>query len=181
MRIGIDIDGVISDFVFEFNKLVLIKFNYPLREDEIYLHDLYLVLGINQDECLELIEITLKKDLNLVEDAKRVLDLIKKHNEIYLLTARSDKFKETTIKWLKRKLIPFDKILFLNEGEKYSCKENFDIIIEDCLKDAINWRKKVKYVIIFDRPWNKTLDVKKQLIRVKNWAEILKKIEEIKS
>ena len=82
---------------------------------------------------------------------------------------------------MKKKKIPFDKILFLKEGEKYSCNVSFDIIIEDCLKDAINWRKKVKNVIIFDRPWNKTLDVKKQLIRVKNWAEILKKIEEINS
>ena len=83
MRIGIDIDGVISDFVFVFNKLVLKEFKYPLQEDEIYLHDLYLVLGINQDECLELIEKTLETDLNLVEDAKRVLDLVKKYNEIY--------------------------------------------------------------------------------------------------
>lgn len=181
MRIGIDIDGVISDFVSEFNKIILNKYNYPLIDSEIYLHDLYLVLGVKQEECIELIEKTIEKDLNLVKDAKQVLDIIKKQNEIYILTARSIKFKETTIDWLKRKSIPYNKILFLNEGEKYSCIENFDIIIEDCLKDAINWRKKVKNVIIFDRPWNKTLDVKKQLIRVKNWVEILKKIEEIKS
>ena len=160
---------------------LLNKYDYPLTESEIYLHDLNLVLGIEQEECLDLIEETLEKDLNLVKDVKQVLDKIKEENEIYILTARSIKFKETTIEWLRRKSILYDKILFLNEGEKYSCNEHFDIIIEDCLKDAINWKKKVKNVIIFDRPWNKTLDVKKHLIRVKNWTEIFAKIEELKS
>ncbi len=181
MKIGIDIDGVISDFVYEFNKIVLDKYDYPLTESEIYLHDLYLVLGIQQEECFELIEKTLEKDLNLVKDAKHVLDKIKNENDIYILTARSVKFRETTIDWLRRKSIPYDEILFLNEGEKYSCSEQFDIIIEDCLKDAINWSNRVKNVIIFDHPWNQTIDVKKQLIRVENWVEILEIIEDLNS
>lgn len=179
MKIGIDIDGVIADFVDEFNKIIYNKYDFKLRESDIYVHDIYLVLGITLEDSLEIIYETLQRNLKMVAKAKNSIKKLNKDHEIYILTARDKKFTRKTLDWLDDKSIPYDEILFLNEGEKFQCKEKFDVIIEDCLKDAINWRKKVKYVILYDRPWNQTLDIKNLLIHLKNWDEIVQFIKKI--
>ena len=50
MKLGFDIDGVISDFVGSFVKVVKKHHGLTLTEADIYCHDLNLVLGISKQE-----------------------------------------------------------------------------------------------------------------------------------
>ena len=173
MKIGIDIDGVLSNFVKTFIKIVKKEYFVDLREQDIYAHDLFLVLGITEEETMELIRKTLTQDLDLMPGAKKSLNQLKSKHEIYLLTARPDDFNNLTKDWLKRKGIPYDKLIHINEGEKHQVNLELDIIVEDNLKDAIRWLNKSNEVIIFDHPWNRSFNVKKLFIRTFNWQEIV--------
>ena len=73
MNLGFDIDGVITDFVRPFINIVKEKYGVSLTEDDIYCHDLNLVLGITKNERDQLIAETLKKDLTLNRGAKETL------------------------------------------------------------------------------------------------------------
>lgn len=179
MKIGIDIDGVISDFVKSFIKIVKKKYNLDLREQDIYVHDLFLVLGITEEEAGELIHETLTQDLDLIPGAKKSLNQLKREHEIYLLTARTEDLINITKNWLKRKGIPYDKLLHLREGLKHQADLKLDIIVEDNLKDAIRWLRKSKIVIIFDHPWNRSFNVRKLFRRAYNWQEIVEVVKEI--
>ena len=179
MKIGIDIDGVISDFVKTFALVVKKKYRISLREEEIFCHDLFQVLGIPKEEAIELIRETLIKDLTLIPGAHQGMNQLKQEHEIYLLSARFKDLATITQNWLKRKKIPYDEILYLEEGNKHQVNLQLDVLIEDNLKDAIGWLGKAKAILIFDHPWNRSLDVKKSFHRVHNWSEIVEFVKKL--
>ena len=180
MNIGFDIDGVISDFVKTFIELVEIKYGIKLNEEDIYCHDLNLVLGITKNERNQLITETLKKDLALNRGAKETLaKLFSEGHKIYLLTARYGALLEGTKTWLEKNGVTYSQLLHLCEGQKYLADIDIDVIVEDCLLDALEWTQKTKYVLLFDHPWNQTKNVKKLVKRVRDWDEIYREIKQI--
>jgi len=182
MNIGFDIDGVISDFVKTFNALADKKYGVTLTENDIYCHDLNLVLGITKNEITQLISETLKSDLDLNHGAKETLkELYSEGHKIYLLTARCGSLLENTKSWLKRKGIPYTELIHLDEGKKYLTPIAIDLIVEDCLQDALEWTQKVRNVLVYDHPWNKTLNVKNLIKRVDSWAEIYKEVQRLEA
>jgi len=182
MNLGFDIDGVVSDFVKTFCELVKTKYGIPLKEGDIYCHDLNLVLGITKADINQLITETLKKDLALNYGAKETLEKLSlEGHKIYLLTARYSFLLENTETWLKKKGIPYTKLLHLIEGEKYLTNTELDLIVEDCLEDALEWSQKVKNVLVYDHPWNKTLNVKNLVKRVYSWDEIYAEVQQLET
>jgi uncharacterized HAD superfamily protein len=182
MDLGFDIDGVISDFVKAFSESVKKKYGVTLKEADIYCHDLNLVLGITKNERNQLITETLKKDLALNHGAKETLEkLFSEGHKIYLLTARFGVLAKVTKDWLKRKGIPYTELLQLTEGEKYHANVNLDLMVEDCLQDALEWSQKAKNILVYDHPWNKTLNVNNLIKRVYSWDEIYEEVQQLKA
>lgn len=181
MNLGFDIDGVISDFVAAFCDLTKKKYNVCLKESDIYCHDLNLVLGITKNERNELIKETLKEDLKLNDGSKEIITkLWAEGHKIYLLTARYASSIETTKEWLKKNGIPYTELFQLKEGEKNNTNLKLDLIVEDCLQDALEWSPKVTNILVYDHPWNKTLNVKGLIKRVYSWKEIYQEVQRLK-
>lgn len=176
--IGIDIDGVIANFVPTFITVVEKRYGITIKESDIATHDLYQVLGISPNIALDLINETLQMDLDVMSGAVEYLKLLKDKNKIILITAR--KIDENITKeWLRKHSIPYDKIMFLEEGNKFNCDIELDVMVDDNLKEIINCQSIAKKLIIYDHPWNQTYDVEKKFYRVKNWKEIYDLINKI--
>jgi hypothetical protein len=182
MNLGFDIDGVIADFVKTFIELVWKRYNVSLKETDIYCHDLDLVLGISKEEKNELIRETIREDLAVYLGAKETIEkLHREGHRIFILTARPHDLIEMTKTWLEKKGIPYTELIQLNQGEKHLAKIDLDLIVEDNLEDALGWSKKVKNVLIYDHPWNQTLNIKGLVKRVHNWNEIFKEVQRLKA
>lgn len=173
MKIGVDIDGVVSNFVKNFRVIVNKAYNIDLREQDIYVHDIYLALGISKAEAYKHIYECLTQDLEVIEGAKEGLTRLCNDHEILILTARPKELNGITEKWLKRNNIPYHNLIHLDEGNKYKADVKLDIIIEDNLTDALNYIGKSKVILVYDHPWNKSLNVKKLFQRVYSWTEII--------
>jgi len=181
MNLGFDIDGVISDFVGSFVKIVKKRYGLTLTEANIYCHDLNLVLGINKQERNKLIREILLSDIALMPKAQRTLMRLKSEgHQIFILTARFKDLVAVTKAWLKKKGIPYSQLIQLNEGEKYLAEVDLDLVVEDNLEDAIGLSRKVKKVLIYDHPWNRSFNVRNLVRRVYNWDDIYKEIEQLK-
>ena len=178
MKLGFDIDGVISDFVGSFVKVVKKHHGLTLTEADIYCHDLNLVLGISKQEMNELIRETLLSDLELMPKARRTLMRLESEgHQILILTARFKDLIDVTKTWLKNKGIPYSQLIQLNQGEKYLAEVELDLIVEDNLEDALEWSQKIDNILVYDHPWNQTLNVKGLIKRVHGWNEIFKEIQ----
>lgn len=181
MNLGFDIDGVISDFVRSFIKIVKRHYDLALAESDIYCHDLNLVLGISNQERNKLIRETLLEDLSLISGAKDTLGrLITEGHQIIILTARFSDLIDVTKNWLKKKGISYSQLIHLNEGEKYLAEADLDLIVEDNLEDAIEWSQKVKHILLYDHPWNRSFNVKGLIKRVYSWNDIFEEIQQLK-
>ncbi len=183
MNLGFDIDGVIANFTQPLLDVIKENYGVNLKTSDIYTFDLNIVLGITKDEGNQLVHQTLKKDLPLNPGSKETLERLSRdgHN-ILLLTGRYEYLRDITQSWLKEKGVPYTQLHMLNVGEKYRANiEQIDLIVEDSLVDALEWTHKVKNVLLFDQPWNRTLNVKNLTKRVYSWNEIYEAIQTLNS
>ena len=156
MRIGIDIDGVLTD-VERWQLDYGSKFYYERYQKEIVNFEGYDTNQIfNVDDKLdEEFWREYFKEYSLNVEARKfaneVIDKLKQDgNEIYIITARGsflshsadvmsvEENQQIVLNWLKNNNINYDKIIFSPEDKLNICKENkIDLMIEDKV-DNIN-------------------------------------------
>lgn len=65
----------------------------------------------------------------------------------------------------------------MSEGTKHEIEENFDVIIDDHLEEIINWIGKVSLVLVYNYPWNKSINIKNNFERIYIWEDILERLD----
>lgn len=185
MRIGIDIDGVLTDieqwqldyggkFFSKFNKSVVNKDEYEISE----------IFGVDDDLDSKFWNEYLYEYVTKEPSRKYASEVIKKlkedGNEIYIVTARyltdrntkeGQQMREIVVEWLDEQEIYYDKIVFSPEDKLEDCKKNnIDIMIEDKVEN-INSLSTVIPVICFHAGYNKEC-IGKNIYRAYNWYDI---------
>lgn len=189
MRIGIDIDGVLTDlarFVSDYG----IKFchenniEYKIKDDSYYESE---ALGISLENAEKFWNKYLPYYATEYEPRKFASEVIKKlkeNNEIYIITARNEeglpkevygKMQEFVKEWLEKNHIEYDKLIF-TVGSKlpYCLENNIDIMVEDSPRNLTEISTKIP-VLCFDNPYNKNVEGE-NITRVYSWYDILHKI-----
>jgi uncharacterized HAD superfamily protein len=181
MRIGVDIDGVVADFVRTFIPLVRERYGVALAEHDIYVHDLFLVLGITEPEAMELIRAAICSDLDLIHGAKEAIDTLNQQHDVTLLTARPEDLLEVTRQWLSKRGIRYRELLHLREGQKSAPQRAFDVVVDDHLREVIRFAGKARKIIVFDHPWNQSLNVRGLFDRAYTWEDVLAMVDAMKA
>lgn len=193
MRIGIDIDGVLTDFEkwqLEVGSKFFIKYNRDIVNPEGY--DSEEVFDITKEMDLEFWNDYLY-DYAKYEPARKFAgEVIKKlkddGNQIYIITARyltnrddnlGKEMRDIVIKWLKDNNIFYDKIIFSPEDKYKICIENnINLMIEDKVENINKISAKIP-VICFNAAYNKNC-IGKNIIRCYSWYDIYSKINKMK-
>lgn len=185
MRIGIDIDGVLTDieqwqldvggkFFSRFNKSVLNKDGYEITK----------IFNVSDELDSQFWNEYLYDYVTKEPSRKYASEVIKKlkddGNEIYIVTARyltdrnnedGEKMRKIVVNWLAEQKIDYDEIIFSPEDKKENCKKyNIDIMIEDKV-DNINKISSIIPVICFHAGYNNECKGK-NIYRVYNWYDI---------
>ncbi len=169
MRIGIDIDGVLtnleqwqldngSKFFSKYNKSVV-------REDEYEISEIFNVNEELDDEFWNeyLFEYARREPAR--KYASEVIKMLKDSgNEIYIITARyltdrntedGQKMRKTVIDWLKKEDIIYDEIIFAPKDKLETCLENYvDVMIEDKVENIKKISTRIP-VICFNASYNR--------------------------
>ncbi len=197
MRIGIDIDGVLTDieqWQLDYgSKFYFEKYGKEIQNNEGY-------------ETTEIFKVDSKlddefwteyfKDYSINVDVRKLAsEVIKKlkqdGNEIYIITARGsflshsanvmlfEENKNIVLEWLRKNEIEYDKIIFSPEDKLSICLENnIDVMIEDKV-DNINKISTRIPVICFHAGYNKNCKGN-NIFRCYSWYDIYSKINSIK-
>ncbi len=181
MNIALDIDGVIIDFVNSFIHHLKEKWDFVLRYEEIYCHDISQVLALPKNDVDEIIHETLfSNHFKLIEGAKKSIDQLNQSHNVYLITSRYEKYKEHTEKLLEKHNIQYKKLFFSKYLEKHQVDIHFDVFVEDSVDEAVSLSQKDLKILLFNHPWNeKSLNLKNLFQRVYSWDEIINVIENI--
>ena len=183
MRIGIDVDNVLSNF----NEVLLndyINHDRELRNNGIIKNNAYIrdMFDWSKDEEQQYYNDNIERLVNMLEPIKNCSKYIKKLRDnghyICIISGRnngeySDPYN-MTVKWLKKYDIPYDKIILTNAynyREKADiCKENnIDIMIDDSVNVCVKCAENNIKSLLFNTEYNKN---ETRYDRVNNWEEI---------
>lgn len=192
MRIGIDIDGVLTDFEkwqLEVGSKFFIKYNKNIVNPDGYDSDT--VFNVTKEIDSEFWYDYLydyAKNEPARKFAGEVIDKLKdKGYEIYIITARyltdrnndlGKEMRNIVTKWLEENNINYNKIIFSPEDKLEICKENnISIMIEDKVEN-INNISKIIPVVCFNAAYNKECNGK-NIFRAYTWYDVYYQITNI--
>ncbi len=181
MKIGIDIDGVLTDisrFYLDYGA----KFAFENNIEEIAKPDGYEIEEIlNLDEGAH-IDFWKKYDKYYTDKiytrkfASEVIGKLKTEgNEIHIITARNIKEEDWTKNWLKENNIKYDKLTFTDTKVEYCKENNIDIMIEDSIHHILPLSKIIP-VICLDTRYNKQCKGN-NITRCYSWYDIYSKLK----
>lgn len=183
MRIGIDIDDVITDTS---SKLIEFIGTYDKSS---HMSDYLVEILRGEIPTLEIKEAIYNNSLEMFEkvevksNASKVINsLFESGHEVFIITSRgnlrynnSEKF---TIEFLKKHNINYTKILFNCFDKAKICKENdVDVMIDDSVKYCEEIQEENIKSIVFTSVVNK--DIITNVPRVNDWLELEKKLKNI--
>lgn len=184
MRIGIDIDETIAEYLDCFCRFYNSKNNGILKKEDFKKFSFCETLGISKEESENLRMGFLESDffdkMGMVGGAKEVIDTIAKNHQILFISSRGEEHRTKTENFFKKNFPEHNFKIFLcgNKFKEGVCfGNNVDFLIDDAEESKFYVEKGIK-VILFERPWNKNL-VHENIIRVKSWGEILEKIDKL--
>ena len=186
MRIGIDIDGVLTDiekfqieygskYFFERNKSIINYKGYETTD----------IFGVSLKEDDEFWNVAIKDYIKepARNYASEVIQMLKNEgNEIYIITARSsnltyidtidtEQMRDIVREWLKKYNIYYDKLIFSKEDKLEICLENkVDVMIEDKPKNINEISTKIP-VICYHANYNKHC-IGNNITRCYSWYDI---------
>ncbi len=189
MRIGIDVDNIITDTVpvvkrycQKYNDEV-IKRKSPMKENGFASYNLYDWTKEENDEfCIKYLqEIVLQAKVK--ENAKEVIAKLKEEGHyIYIITARTEPYfkkpYEITEKFLRENGIKYDELVVGTMDKKQVCIDNKIEIMLDDEPQYIMPISSFIPVITFDVIYNKECEGN-NIIKVKTWHEVYDTIKQI--
>ena len=189
MRIGIDIDNVISNF----NDTLLIE--YLLHDKELRNSGIinknadYIRKGMfdwNENEETNFYKNNIErivKKLGVIEGAKEYIDKLHDDGHIICIITGRDNGEYTepynmTKKWLEDNSIYYDNLILTDKHAKsLKClEENIDIMIDDSVHICSDCIENGITTILMDTPYNKYSNIQ----RVKSWKEFYRYVSNYK-
>lgn len=192
MRIGIDIDNVISNFDEELLKEFFIH-DKKLRNTGIINKNKYITKGMfdwskeeKDDFYYNNIE-RIAKNLTVIDKAQEYIKKLRENGyEIYIISGRdngeySNPYKMTS-DWLDKYKIEYDKLILTNaynslEKAKICLDNDIRIMIDDSARILLEVHKAKIKALLMHTPYNRD---EKLLTRVHNWKEIYEYITNYK-
>ena len=183
MKIGIDIDNVISNFD-EVLKKEFLEHDKALRNTGILDDNLDITSGMfdwSKEEVCDFYYPNIErivKSLSLIDGSKEYIDKLKNEgHSIYIITGRDNgeysNPVEMTKGWLDKYNIYYDKLIFTNAYDKVSktrsCLENnIDIMIDDSVSICKSCLDNGIVSLLMDKPCNRSSNI----TRVYSWKDI---------
>lgn len=189
LRIGIDLDDVVFDFVNFLIKNYQEKFGKNILFEEISSFYFEKVFNLSREEINLFFKEIFTKDsvlnMDLCEFAKEVIFGLSKDNEIFFITSRVDA-REGTLESLNKHFSEINFELFFssnpycgNKGKTKGqiCKDlGIDFMIEDSKEHSEVCAEYGIKVFLLEKPWNKQTKEHKNIIKVKSWEEIKERL-----
>ena len=189
MKIAIDIDEVIVEFLKGYLKIHEDRSGIRVFFEDIFSYSLWKPLEIPEEEAMETMEEFYNSEhfdkLEIVEGARESILKLSENNELFFVTARPSSLKKQTENFFHMNFngIPL-RVFYSGDyfgGRKTKaeiCKTlGISIIIEDNGYNAIDCARNGVKVFLLDKPWNKDYELHENVIRVKNWNEILEQLK----
>lgn len=195
MKIGIDLDGVVVDIMSPFIEYHNGKYKSEFTYESVTDHSFWIPWKLSREEGnRRLLEFMDECEFSVVKPQDGAIEAIRKlaeEHELVVVTSRPETYSKKTLDWIEHHLPGvFKKVNFTYqtpfvEGvvrKSLICKsEGVDVLIEDYPTNVLGCAGVCKKVLMFNQPWNQSVkELPGNVERVKNWSDVLERVNEIK-
>ncbi len=186
MNIGIDIDGVITHEKKGKENIWLRSLNNYFEENIKRKKDVYdfsKAYDLPLEDLSEFLNNKIHEiysNVGIAPNAKNIIDKLKNEGHtIYLITARNEKFRPLTIKWLEQHKVNYDYLFHEHNKAELAEEKNIKLFIEDNKSNSNDLLNKNIPVILVNKYHNQDIQNSNLLYRADNWNDIEEIIDEL--
>jgi hypothetical protein len=181
LNLCVDIDGTVTEPYYWLDKANE-YFSTNLKPKDVTEYEIHKMLGVSREAFIHFYEIfgqQIHLDSKVRFGAKEMVNRLYRTHNVHFVTAREEKMEDVTIKWLNRNGFRADSLSLLGTGNKVPKARELssDFFIEDCHENAVVLAEAGFNVLLIDCTYNQK-PVPKQVIRIKNWWQIVKIIDQ---
>jgi uncharacterized HAD superfamily protein len=175
----IDIDGTVTE-PFYWLKKANEYFKTEVQPEDVTEYEIHEILNISEKDYMDFYDqygIALHSEAELRLGANEMIKRLHHTHNIHFVTAREEKYTDTSIEWLQRYEFPFDTITHLGHHNKVESAKQLkaDFFIEDSYNNAVQLADAGFKVLLIDCNYNRK-PTPLNVIRVGNWLEIIEEI-----
>jgi uncharacterized HAD superfamily protein len=189
MRIGVDLDECLSEFVFSFLNFHNHKYGTDFDKKYIWTYEFEDLIGTTSDEVLnrvnEFYGTNFFREVPVVWGSRDAVRELSSENELFIITARPNYISKDTERYLDHHFHDvFSDITYTNQyGGSGVVRTKSEVceylgvsfMVEDNLSYARACSGAGFPVYLLDRPWNQNGGLIEGVTRVSEWADILGK------
>lgn len=196
VKFGIDIDGVLADFMPVFRVFVEREYGDRFELEDVRKYDLTGVLGTREETWKKVMDFIASKefaDLPVVRGAREcVQELANSGAELFVVTSRPSEARDTTLEWLEQNFPRLFKGVYFSwrasdapspEAKKLVCERvGIGVLFDDRL-DVARECSKVARAYLMDQPWNRLYGAAARwgakannMKRVNSWYEFISEL-----
>lgn len=179
MNIGIDIDGVITHEKKGKQNIWLRSLNNYFEENikrKKNVYDFSEAYDLPLEDLREFLNNKIHEiysNVGIAPNAKKIIDELRNDGHIiYLITARHEKFRPLTIKWLEQHNVTYDFLYHEKQKAELAVEKNIKVFIEDNQANSKDILDKNIPVILVNKYHNQDLQQSDLLYRADNWNDI---------
>ncbi len=180
MRIGVDIDGVLADSLSLWINELNSYFKKNKRVEQIRLLDICETYEVTSRELSGFLARRgryLMTRPEPITGASQYLGMIKEQHDIYIVTARDERYRQETTDWLNKHNLPYDELLLLGSHEKKEAclSRSLSVLVEDTLDIGVKVSSAGVPVLLLDAPYNQG-DLPDLIYRAYSWFDVYRTI-----
>jgi hypothetical protein len=181
VKIALDVDGVLADIILVWIKEYNRKHGKSMSKESIKNWDFWRELRVEKYEFYHQLShcwSRWKEVPTMEESIAEAVDKLHSIGAVDIVTARDQESTKYVINWLEHNGIKYKEYVAVDDGRD-KADLDYDIFIDDSPHNAVRMVKKGRNVLLYDQPWNKSIeDVK--VIRIKKLAEAVDIISDLK-
>lgn len=196
MKIGVDLDAVLGDIMTPLTDFHNRKYGTKHKLEDNTNYDLSLIWGCSKDEVVSRVyEFYFSPQLEQILPIEGAIDGVKKlaeEHELHVITSRPYVIDKPTRKWINKHFPnQFRSIFHTNQMSKSgtprkkkseACKQlGIELIIDDHTDFVFDCVSIGIKAFLFDAPWNQAAKKNINVVRVKSWKEIVKRMNLVKN
>jgi len=191
MLIGIDVDDVLANFCSFLITYHNRKYGTNFVESDHIHYEFWKIWGGTEEEALKKIyDFYDSKEFDSifpVHGSQDGIACLREDHDLVVITSRHELVEGKTINWLNNYFPEkFSEIYFANEwsnhlqrgGRKYEICEKLgvELMVEDCLKYAMDCADHGIKTFLLDCPWNQVDSLPQLITRAYGWPDLISKI-----
>jgi uncharacterized HAD superfamily protein len=185
MKIAVDIDGVLLDFIVSFCEIFNKRHHTNFQKKDVTNWEFFQDWKILEEEAYEIFYYIYDNKISVPlidEEAPSFMKNLNKKHEVYVVSARTHQYRDQTLEKLRshkvRQGIEFiDLVLVDHKPYDLKLNLNYNLYVDDNpnLVEPIKLLPD-KSLLLYDQPWNQKSVCDKNVVRVKNWKEVYDKL-----